>query len=90
MIIAGASVLVIGALAAGMVSVIGALAKMRVEQAALTKTAGEIHDLVNGGASRAAAELKDLREQIEKLHQRIADSNAGRLQDAKQARHEQP
>lgn len=93
MIVAAAVVLVISAFAGGVVSVIGAVGKMRHEQdavlAKVTDVANkteEVHALVNGSAHTAAAKLAALEAQIISLHARIATLQDQRVTDAQDAK----
>jgi len=86
MILAAAAVLIIGALATGVVSIITALSKMKGELltkvATVSDKAVEIHDLVNGNAHEAAKRLAALEAQIAQLHERLAASQEQRATEA--------
>lgn len=67
MIIAGALVLVIGALTASIVSIINAQAKMRTELATITRATETIEHHVNGMTTRAEDKRISLEDQINTL-----------------------
>ncbi len=87
MVIAAASVVVIGAVSGLAVAVIKAIGDMKrslltVASDQLAKTA-EVHTLVNGSASKAADRLESLEAQIVSLNAQLGQLQERRVEDAK-------
>ena len=86
MVIAAATVVVIGAITTGVVTVLGAFAKMKVEVlskvAAVDVKADQIAQSVNGTASAAVVHRTALEDKITSLHEQLLALQTKRIADA--------
>ncbi len=80
MVVAAASVVIVGAVAAAAVTIIKAVGSAKVE---ILTVSNQVHALVNGSASEAAKKLTSLEAQIAQLHTTVAQLQERRVEDAK-------